>query len=93
MGQVVAACAPEWSGGAVVVRCETSPRPPPNWPTIVSDVGTEFAPNVRLFVKPMLRPPVVAALGMVITTGDQPVAAGFNWAQVAEDPPTGVPQL
>src|ERR1700726_5169312 len=33
------------SGGAVVVLCVRSPRPPPNWPTITSEVGTLFAPN------------------------------------------------
>jgi hypothetical protein len=37
--------------------------------------------------------PPEAVVGTVITTGDQPAAAGFNLAQVAVDPVTGVPQL
>ena len=46
------------------------------------EVGT-----VRLFVRPIVRSDPV---GTVITTGDQPVAVGFNFAQVA---PVAVPQV
>jgi hypothetical protein len=73
-----------------------SPRPPPNWPTITSDVGTVFAVvlpvgvNERLFVRLIVRP---CPVGTVITTGDQlagvvptAAAAGFNSAQVAVEP-------
>jgi hypothetical protein len=54
------------------------------------DVGTVFAVeapvgvNARLFVRLIVRPPD-APVGTVINTGDQPVAAGFNFAQVAVD--------
>ena len=41
---------------------------------------------MRLIVRP-------CPVGTVITTGDQPVAAGFDLAQVAVEPPTTVPQL
>src|SRR5450631_66342 len=78
------------SGAGVVVRCFTSPRPPPSCPTITSEVGTEFAPKERLFVRLIVRS---CPVGTVITTGDQPAAAGIDLAQVAVEPPTGVPQL
>ena len=76
------------------------PRPPPNWSTMVSEVGILFAPaaKLRLLVRLMVR--LVepdAAAGTVITTGDHAVAAvaaGFNLAQVAVVvPPAGVPQV
>src|SRR6267143_3063682 len=98
MGQVTG-WALEWSGGSVVVRCVTSPRPPPNWPTITSEVGTKLPfKNERLFVRLIVRP---CPVGTVITTGDQPAgvvpiaagAAGFNLAQIAVDPLTTAPQL
>jgi hypothetical protein len=54
---------------------------------MVIEVGTR-----RLFVRLIVSPPL-AAVGTVITTGDQPVAAGFNFAQVAVEPATAVPQL
>jgi hypothetical protein len=57
------------------------------------DVGTLFAPNVRLFVRLIPSPPA-AVVGTVMTTGDQPAAVGFNLAQVASEPPvTAAPQL
>ena len=77
------------------------PRPPPNWPTIVSEVGTEFVtvPVVtdRLFVKLIVR---ACPVGTVITTGDQvdgtvatvDTDAGFNAAQAAVEPVAAVPQ-
>jgi hypothetical protein len=46
-------------------------------------VGTVFPfANDRLFVRLIVRPPEVP-VGTVITTGDQPVAAGFKAAHVA----------
>src|SRR5580704_14815873 len=90
IGQVTFDWAVEWSGGAVVVLCVTSPRPPPTWPTITSDVGTLLLPNVRPLVKLMVRP---CPVGTVITTGDHPVAKGFDLAHVAVEPPTMAPQL
>jgi hypothetical protein len=77
----------------------TAPRPPPNWPTITSEVGTELPfKNERLFVRLIVRP---CPVGTVITTGDHVAAvvvvandAGFNAAQVAVEPPvTATPQL
>jgi hypothetical protein len=56
------------------------------------DVGTLFAPNVRLFVRLIPSPPT-AVVGTVMTTGDQPAAVGFNLAQVALEPVTAAPQL
>ncbi len=53
------------------------PRPPPTWPTMVSEVGT--VPG-RLLVRLIVRGPG----GTVITTGDQPAPAlGFAAAQLA----------
>jgi hypothetical protein len=83
-----------WLGLGVDVA--VVPRPPPNWPTITSDVGTLFAPNERLFVRLIVRADPV---GTVITTGDQPAgvvpiaagACGFNGTQVAGA--TAAPQL
>jgi hypothetical protein len=62
------------------------------------EVGMVFAVvaltgvNERLFVRLIVSPPV-AVVGTVITTGDHPVEAGFNGAQVAVEPVTAVPQL
>jgi hypothetical protein len=79
----------------------TVPRPPPNCPTIVSDVGTVFVPapavKERLFVRLMVR---VFPAGTVITTGDHVEATpavvdtdnGFKAAHVAVAPVTAVPQ-
>src|SRR5882762_7358536 len=72
----------------------TVSRPPPNCPTMVSEVGTVFATVApvgvieRLFVRLMVR---ICPAGTVITTGDQvegtpttvDTDAGFNAAQVA----------
>ena len=94
-----------WSGLSVVVRSAVTPRPPPTWPTIMIDVGTEFPfAKDRLLVRLMVNPPV-APVGTVITTGDQvagvagvvavaavPADAGFSAAQVAVDPVTAEPQ-
>ena len=78
----------------MVVLCAVSPKPPPNCPTITSDVGTVFAVvvpdgvNERLFVRLICRS---CPAGTVITTGDQVEAdvvdteSGFNAAQVAVD--------
>jgi hypothetical protein len=55
---------------------------------MLSEVGTPG----RLFVRLIDSPPE-ATVGIVITTGDQPGAVGFNLAQVAADPATAVPQL
>jgi len=91
IGQVTC-WASEWSGAAVVVLCVRSPRPPPNWPTITSEVGRVFVPvpavKDRPFVKLIVR---ACPVGTVITTGDQvdgtvatvDTDAGFNAAQVA----------
>jgi hypothetical protein len=71
------------------------PRPPPTWPTITIEVGTEFPfKKERLFVRLIVSPPV-APVGIVIITGDQPAAFGFNLAQVALEitPVPSVPQL
>src|SRR6266436_8961869 len=79
-----------WSGGAV--NPPGVPRPPPNWPTITSEVGTELPfKNERLFVRLIVR---ACPVGTVITTGDQPAgvvpiaagAFGFKLAQVAVEP-------
>jgi hypothetical protein len=57
------------------------------------EVGTALAvelpagKNERLLVRLMVRP---CPVGTVITTGDQPTAAGFDLAQVAVEPATGV---
>jgi hypothetical protein len=93
-----------WSGLAVDVA--VVPRPPPNCPTIMIEVGTVFAGlpagvvgvNVRLFVRLIVR---LCPVGTVILTGDQPAgvvsvaagAFGFNAAHVAVEPTTAVPQL
>jgi hypothetical protein len=97
-----------WSGLAVQVvppvqPAPTVPRPPPNCPTITSEVGTLLLfKNVRLFVRLIVRLVVpVVATGTVITTGDHPAgevsvaagAAGFKLTQVAVDPVTAAPQL
>jgi hypothetical protein len=69
------------------------PRPPPGWPTITMEVGTLFPLlKLRLFVR-LIESPPVAVVGTVITTGDQPEAAGFRLAQVAVELLTAVPQL
>src|SRR6267378_6127751 len=106
MGQVTG-CALVWSGlgvqvaplvavAAMLQLALTAPRPPPNWPTITSEVGTLFAPNERLLVRLIVR---ACPVGTVITTGDQPAgvvpiaagAFGFNATQVAGA--TAAPQL
>jgi hypothetical protein len=53
------------------------------------EVGT--APG-RLFVRLTDSPPV-AVVGTVITTGDQPLAEEFSFAQVAVEPPTAAPHV
>jgi hypothetical protein len=80
----VAGWALVWSGLGVEVA--VVPRPPPNWPTITSEVGKLFAPNKRLLVRLIVR---ACPVGTVITTGDHVAAvvdvasdAGFNAAQV-----------
>jgi hypothetical protein len=82
-----------WSG--LVVEVAADPRPPPNCPTITSDVGTEFDPvpvvKERLFVRLIKR---FWPVGTVMTTGDQPAgvvavasgAKGFSRAHVARVP-------
>src|SRR6266576_219287 len=93
MGQV-SGWALAWLG--LAVKLPAVPRPPPNWPTITSDVGTLFAPNERLLVRLIVR---TCPVGTVITTGDQPAgvvpiaagAFGFNATQVAGA--TTAPQL
>src|SRR5207249_9838527 len=81
----------EWSGLGVGGLCARFPRPPPNCPTITSEVGTVLPfNNERLFVRLMVRP---CPVGTLITTGDQPVANGFNAAQVAVEPVTAAPQV
>ena len=83
-----------WAG--LVVEVAVVPRPPPNWPTIASEVGMVFAVaapvgvNERLFVRLIVR---VCPVGTVITTGDHvdgtPTTVdtdpGFNAAHVAVD--------
>src|SRR5437588_1123511 len=65
MGHVVC-WALVWSGLAVEVA--VVPRPPPNWPTITSEVGTALPfKNERLFVRLIVR---ACPVGTVITTGD-----------------------
>jgi hypothetical protein len=85
-------CALLWSGLGVVVLCVRSPRPPPNWPTITSEVGILYGVvlpvgvNERLFVRLIVR---TCPMGTVITTGDHPAvvvavaagAAGFRGRQ------------
>jgi hypothetical protein len=62
----------------------------------MSDVGIAFAvelpggKNERLLVRLMVR---LCPVGTVITTGDQPTAAGFDAAQTAVEPAIAVPQL
>ncbi|VWC31795.1 hypothetical protein BCO37747_06896 [Burkholderia contaminans] len=74
VGQLVAVCV-GWTGLGVVVGL--SPRPPPSWPTMTSEVGTGAG---RLFVRLICSCPA----GTVTTTGDQfAPAAGFAAAQVA----------
>src|ERR1035437_7018562 len=51
--------------------------------SIMIDVGTEYVPKMRLLVRLIVR---VCPVGTVITTGDQPVAVGFNLAHVAVAP-------
>src|SRR5437879_117263 len=88
MGHVTAPWALAWLGLGVEVA--VVPRPPPNWPTITSEVGTVFVPgaangigvNERLFVRLIVR---ACPVGTVITTGDHMagvVAAGFNGMQL-----------
>src|SRR6266705_906646 len=72
-----------WFGLGVDVA--VVPRPPPNCPTIVSEVGTVFPfRKARLFVRLICR---VCPVGTVMITGDQvPAAAsGFRLAHVAVD--------
>jgi hypothetical protein len=95
IGHVVAPCAFVWSGLAALVA--VVPRPPPNWPTITSEVGTVFVPVAvgkdRLFLRLIVR---AWPVGTVITTGDHVAAvvdAGFNATQVAVAPATTAPQL
>ena len=65
----------------MVVRCVASPRPPPIWPTITIEVGTVLPlANDRLLVRLIVR---ACPDGTVMTTGDQPVATGLSFAQVA----------
>src|SRR4051794_3546361 len=59
--------------GAVVAA---EPRPPPNCPTMVKDVGTGAG---RIFTRRTLSAVVE---GTVMTTGDQPAAVGFSFEQV-----------
>ena len=89
--------APLVAVAALLQLAVTAPKPPPNWPTITSDVGTLFAPNERLFVRLIVR---ACPVGTVITTGDQVgvvlaagvnlpagvVTAGFNAEQLAAEP-------
>ncbi len=76
MGQVVS-CGVLWSGPGAVVRCVTSPKPPPNWPTITNEVASGAG---RLLVRLIVRLPG----GTVMTTGDQLVPAfGLEAAHVA----------
>jgi hypothetical protein len=66
MGQVVD-WALVWSGLGEDVA--VVPRPPPNWPTIVSEVGTLFPfANDRLFVRLICR---VCPVETVMTGGTQ----------------------
>jgi hypothetical protein len=77
-------------GLAVVARLV--PRPPPNWPTIVKDVGILLLLplKLRLFVRLICK---VAPVGTVMTTGDHGLALGFSLAQLAVEPLTTAPQL
>ena len=96
IGQV-SGCALVWLGLAAEVA--VVPSPPPNWPTITSDVGMLPPAKVRLFVRVIVRSWPV---GTVITTGDHTVvlvvfavvvfAAGFSAEQVAV-PSATPPQL
>jgi hypothetical protein len=61
---------------------------------MVNDVGIEFLVESgrvkeRLFVRLIRRS---CPVGTVITTGDQPAADGFSFAQLAVEPGTAVPQ-
>ena len=61
-----------WSGLGVVVGA--APSPPPNWPTITSEVGTVLPlAKERLLVRLICR---VCPVGTVITTGDQTPTSG-----------------
>jgi hypothetical protein len=68
------------------------PRPPPNCPTITSEVsGTDAG---KLFVRLIVRPPL-APVGTVITTGDQLVATAKkltneDWKVQTRVVPSGV---
>ena len=105
INQVTQFCAAEWSGLVVAVRCASTPRPPPTCPTMTMEVGIVFAVapvgvvgvNERLFVRLIVKLVAVpaAAMGTVITTGDQVPAvpaAAFSAAHVAVEPVTAVPQ-
>jgi hypothetical protein len=88
MGHVVS-----WAPwGGLVVLVAVVPRPPPNWPTITSEVsGTDAG---KLFVKTMVRGPG----GTVITTGDQLVAtarklASDDWKVQVTVPSVVVPEV
>ena len=68
IGQV-AACGRRESGLGVV-RCAIVPSPPPNWPTITSDVGIDCREGQTVGQVDLSG---VCPVGTVITTGDQPV--------------------
>jgi hypothetical protein len=80
----------------VVVLRVASPKPPPNWPTITSDVGILFGVELpdgvkeRLFVRLIVR---FCPVGTVMITGDHPVEGGFRGLHTAVEPFTAVPQL
>ena len=80
--------------GGLTVDVAVVPRPPPNWPTIVSEVGMVFVPppatNERLFVRLICS---VCPAGTVITTGDQvDTDNGFKAAHVAVETASAAPQ-
>ena len=97
MNQEGQSCTVAWLGLAVVVRDD--PRPPPTCPTMTMEVGIVFAVvvpvgvNERLFVRLMVKPPVVAGdvpvpvpTGTVIRTGDHvPTAPVVVVAAVVTD--------
>jgi len=68
------------------------PKPPPNWPTIISEVGT--VPG-RLLVSLIVSEVPVDKNGTEITTGDHVPTAAFEFraAQVPALPATGAPQV
>ena len=73
-----------WTGLSVVVRWFASPRPPPNCPTITSEVGTlltlpPLTGKDKLLVRLIVSVPPV---GAVITTGDQ-VTPDARWVLLA----------